>query len=361
MMNESRSERWKSVPRSALRQPGVRGAGVLTWVTRAGAAGVAIGVAWWAYVLVRPLDAVETVVPGDVRVPVFVAPQGPAIAERRDRLARLTSSNYFDARREAWAARREEPAQSAGSETPESKGPASEAVSGAEAEGDPALYAGVTNEALPSDIKTALTGLALRGVMTSPEDGAALALVSRVHSGPNPLVSDVFRAGDEFEDAQHPQAKWRVLAVDVARRRVILQRAGSRAVLELHPASAPARMVTSEEPAAKSPSVRVEESTRADVARVLKEAGLEPAQIARLMDLVEMSPQEASASAALEALARASAAPASPEGADQDKPARRAPPAGLEAIAQILKSNPVKKPEPSGAEVRPDEAAESPK
>ena len=240
--------------------------------------------------------------------------------------------NVFDAEREAWVGRREksdEPALTDGNPAADTPKPATRTVP----VGGSSVQV-TTPESLPSDIKTALTGLALRGLFASPEGGEARALISRVHAGPNPLLGDVFRVGDEFEDAQHPQAKWRLIAIDIPGRRVILQRAGVNASLEMY-TLAPAAVSAGASTPPAAPGTTVVIQTKEEAIAALRAAKIPEDQIRRLIDLAEMSPDEAAAAVALEALARGE--PAKPE---EGKPARRPPPPGLEAIAKLLQQTP---------------------
>jgi hypothetical protein len=325
---------WRRVGRGALRAPGVRGADGVTWLNRAAVASAALAAAWCGFVALRPLDRPEAAAAETILDVPVLEREASSVDDRRARLARLNEWNIFDAEREAWSGRREKSVEQAstGGEPPDS--PLREPTTHSVPLGGQSVQV-TTAESLPSDVKTALTGLALRGIYSPAKGGEALALISRVHSGPNPLVSDVFKAGDEFEDAQHPQAKWRVIAIDGPGRRVILQRAGVNASLEMYAAgvasatAAPAAATV----APTGPSVVIQ--TKEEAIAALRAANIPEDQIKRLMELAEMSPDEAAASAALEELAQGA-----PVKAEQGKPARRPPPAGLEAIAKLLQQTP---------------------
>lgn len=286
--------------------------------------------AWLGFAAVRPLPrAAPSAGEAIPSVPIVSMPAATA-AERREMLALLGSENLFDAEREAWSGRR------AAAETPmEGEGAAEKkpAATG----GETTIVAGqavpVTKPAaLPEDVKQALTGLALRGVYAPKGDGQYVALISRVHGGPNPLLSDAFRAGDEFEDKQHPQAKWKVVAIDGPGRRVVLQRGGVNAVLEMYVQSASAPKPA--EPAAPAkPAVSVVAQTKEEIEAALRGAKFSEEKVARLMELAAMEPDQAAAAAALAALARS-------EKEAQAKPGKRPPPPGLEAIARLLQTPP---------------------
>lgn len=325
---------WRGVGRRRLRAPGVRGSDATVWLNRAAVAAIGLAVVWWGYAVLRPLAAPtaasEEAVPAIPAVNHDAAP----VEIRSERLARLSEWNVFDAEREAWSGQREkptEPATADGQPAPaESVKPATRPVPI-----DGRSIDVTEAEALPSDIKAALTGLMLRGIFAPPGGGEPRALISRVHAGPNPLVSDVFVVGDEFEDAQHPQAKWRVIAIDAAGRRVILQRAGVNAALDMYAAGVTAAAAAPATGAAITSGPTVVIQTKEEAIAVLRAAKIPEEEIARLIELAEMSADDAAAALALEELAKGA-----PAKAEEGQPARRPPPAGLEAIAKLLQQTP---------------------
>lgn len=328
----------RPLPRSRTRLIGAPGAGALTWVNRVAAVALVGAGAFVAYMLLRPLPSVPDVMAQQpVALPPVVNVDVPTTA-RRDRIAALTKQNPFHASREAWAIREPAPLNPDGSP-----------ASGASGAGGPGALAGSTstpahidgrsinvtdNASLPDDVKTALTGLMLRGVFEQAKDQPR-ALISRVHAGPNPFAADVFAPGDEFEDKQHPQAKWRVEGIDVPGRRVILSRSGVNAALELYPAYArPDRAAAAADAAPPAPVVpvvvaRSENEARAD----LISGGLTEAEADRLLELARLAPDQAVVQAALDALAAGAAADAKAG----DKATRSAPPPGMEAVLEMMK------------------------
>lgn len=327
------------LPRSRTRPIGAPGASALTWINRVAAVALVGAGAFVAYMLLRPLPSVPDVMGEQpVALPPVVNVDVPTDA-RRDRIAALTRQNPFHASREAWAIREPAPLNPDGSP-----------ASGAPGAGGTAALAGGTstpanidgrsinvtdNASLPDDVKTALTGLMLRAVFEQAKDQPR-ALISRVHAGPNPFAADVFAPGDEFEDKQHPQAKWRVEGIDVPGRRVILSRSGVNAALELYPAytrpdRAAAAAAASVPPAPVVPTIvaRSENEARAD----LISGGLTEAEADRLLELARLSPDQATVQAALDALAAGAAADAKAG----DKAVRSAPPPGMEAVLEMMK------------------------
>lgn len=333
------ADQWVRLPRRRLATAGARVTDAVQWTTRIGLIFLALAFSWWIFTALRPLPA-----------PVFVddlaaiSPPSPAaddaagVERRREILSRLNRENLFDAERMAWTMRAEAPPESP------QQAPAAQptAAPGAAAESIAGKKLIVTGpDSIPEDVKQALTGLALRGIFLPPGSQEPAALISRVHAGTNPLASDVFRAGDEFEDKQHPQAKWKVMAVDAPRRRVILQRSNINVALRLYATGAPAAPLSAapEPESPKSPVLVAR--TRDEVEADLRAANLSEEQIRRLLQLAEMTDDEARASIALEEMARAK-----PPEEVQQQTGRRAPPPGLEAIARLLQQAPTIRPDP---------------
>jgi hypothetical protein len=171
-----------------------------------------------------------------------------------------------------------------------------------------------------------------------------VALISRVHSGPNPFQADPFREGDEFTDQQHPQASWRVEAVDAAGSRVILSRSGVVVPLLLYPEGM-ARPQTPEPGASAAPTertIKVVPRTRQEAAAELLAGGLTQAQVDELLHLSELDADKAAAEAALDELVAQPATDA--PGDTAAKPKRRAPPPGMEGIVKLMREASRKKP-----------------
>lgn len=330
---------WMRIERARLRAPGNRAADTMQWITRAGVA-LAVGAALWlAFAAFNPMSSAERVEgPPPPPIPSFESP--PVEREdRREVFARLGGVNLFDAEREAWSARpRERTAD--GEAMPGETKPAPPPAAGTQATSIGGQSVLVTKaESLPEDVKAALTGLALRGIYVPPRATEPVAMISRVHGGPNPMLSDVFRSGDEFEDKQHPQAKWRLIAIDQPGRRVILQRGGINAVLSLYASAASPSIASSSSPEASTEAKKLGATivvqTKEEIESSLREAKVSEEEVKRLLELAAMSPEEAAASAKIAALAKA----AKDQAKDQ-KPGRRAPPPGLEAIAKLLQQPP---------------------
>lgn len=326
--------------RARLAPPGRRPADAARWTARAGAALIVIALGLLVFTALRPLPAPAFLPPDSPPAIPSVAPIDPAFDHRREQLARLGAENLFDAEREPWSGRRAESTPDAAPDAPQAKPTSTTSTTQASINGQSVQV--TRAEALPDDIKTALTGLAFRGLYTPPGTDQPVALISRVHGGPNPLVADPFRVGDEFEDKQHPQAKWRVIAIDVQQRRVILQRNGVNAALVLYTAGPVAGAPSAEapEPEAATPAVpTLTIQTVDEIKAALRESKFSDEEIDRLLKLAEMSPDDAAASAKIAALAEA-AKKANTTG-------RRPPPPGLEGLTRLLQQPP---PTDSGAE-----------
>jgi hypothetical protein len=341
------------LPASRLRRSGPPGATAIDWAWRGALALLAVAGAWLVFVAVRPLpvpaaDAVE----GDA-VPMLSVPRptDEANDHRRALLAKLSSVNLFDAERESWSTRAQDgsgvdPVAGGGKPGHRTKGGKLPDAKGQQAAGEGAPSVIVRGDALPEDMKQAIAGLALRAVFADGR-GKPVAMISRVFAGPNPFLADPFSAGDEFEDKQFPQAKWRVESVEVAERRVVLSRGGVTTALELYPlvaAPKPAPEPAAAVPAGPEVIVRSANEARAD----LISGGLSEADADRLLLLAGMSEDDAATQARLDDLAAASAATADP-----NKPAKRkGPPPGMESIIKLMREA-AKPVEPTPQEIRP--------
>src|SRR5690606_4205132 len=93
--------------------------------------------------------------------------------------------------------------------------------------------------------------------------------------------STPFRVGDEFKEDTNPQAAWRVEAIEVERRRVILSRGGVFAALPLYKGlgDGPAPVAAAREQPAEAPGTGVETRTRDEVIVELRRKGLSEADI----------------------------------------------------------------------------------
>lgn len=324
---------WMRLDRARLAPPGNRPADAARWTTRGGVALIALALAWLLFTAWRPLPAPDAVESDRLPPIPSVEQHASSLDSRREALARLGGVNLFDAERETWSARKRNDPKSADATKPAEIKPPPAGTQSTSVGGQTVQV--TKADALPEDIKLALTGLALRGIYTPPSATTPVALISRVHAGPNPLLSDAFNAGDEFEDKQHPQAKWKVVAIDGVEKRVILQRAGINAVLPLYAASAAANesAKTTDVPKPLGPTISLQ--TKEQIEASLREANVSDEEIKRLLSFAEMDPDQAAAAAKLEALARTEK-----EAPKDQKPGRRAPPPGLEAIAKLLQQAP---------------------
>lgn len=349
------------LPPSRLRRAGPPGASPIDWANRGALLVLAAAVVWFAYVIARPMPAPLAADVSVDAVPTIPGPRAPdeSTDRRRGLLAQLSSANLFDAQREAWSSQGQPRAETEQAE-PRRPGhhPGKERAPGgkgqpASASGSPAAI--VRGDALPDDVKQAVAGLALRAVFADAK-GKPVAMISRVFASQNPFVADAFVAGDEFEDKQFPQAKWKVEAVELAARRVILSRGGVTTAIELYPSvSIPKPAAT--EPAAAAPTAAVvpevisrsPNEARAD----LISGGMSAADADRLLELVKLPQEDAATQARLDELAASSAA------AEAGKPTKRkGPPPGMEGIIKLMReaANPAeeKPPETPPAEDKAD-------
>ncbi|MDX2115427.1 MAG: hypothetical protein SFZ24_07370 [Planctomycetota bacterium] len=344
-MSTPHDQSWQTIPRARRAPAGVRGADAATWGMRAATALLIVAAGLFVFTLVRPLpggappSAVEIPEPREIRADAV------DMQARRERLALLGTDNAFDARRENWTV----PTAPDG---PSSAGAGSTGAAGSTAPPIPVPGTSIVvthRDALPNDVKEALAGLALRGVYVSPRR-EAVAMISRVHSGPNPLKSEPFRIGDSFTDDKYPQAEWKVVEIDVPGGSVILGRGGVNAALQMYPAGGAATFASS----ASSPAVaaqgdealpQIVSRTADEAAADLRTAGVAEDLVRRLLRLASMPPEEVRAFKELEAIEQASANAAADAArvkaaTDPKNRKKRPPPPGLEAIARMLRETP---------------------
>jgi len=312
---------------------------------------MALTLVWWGWVVVRPL---ERPVAGEERaipaIPVIPGEPGFSGSERdisvRQALVEaLGRENLFAADRQPWPRRRPTNASDG------ANAQASKAVDGTAAPhnatggiGGGAAHVGLAGagaavtprESLPDDVKKALGALELKAVRRDRE-GKGVAMITFVHGADRP-VSRAFRAGDEFSEETNPQAPWRVEAVEVLRRRVVLSRSGVLAALPLYKGLGDGPLATEADSAsmgARAPGeVVVEGRTRDEVAVELRAKGLSEVEITALM--TELDRQlEASGESPVRTLAEIVAP--KPEGSEQAAQGpRRTPPAGMEAVLKMM-------------------------
>lgn len=350
-MTGAHEPNWSRLPRDRFRPAGPRRDAALTWTTRGAVACALLGVLWLGFTLLRPLPEAPAVElePFPELPRIERAPRSPD--DRGRVLALLTADNLFDDAREKWTRQAAAPPSPTGaSGTPDASADvAAKPASPGETLGGTTIIITAT-DAAPDDVKKALTGLALRGIYTPPpragqpaSAATPVAMISRVMGTPSPLLADSYRAGDQFDDASHPGASWKIVAVEPAGRRVILARSGVNVALPLDPpgsgiAPPPASSAAPDSEAGVQVVSRTPDELRAE----LREAGVSDEQIARLLNLAAATPEERAAQAKLRELA--GQAPPAPAAQAPDAPPRkrRAPPPGLEAVARMLQQSPVK-------------------
>lgn len=336
---------------------GAPGADVLTWAARVSVVALAVSVVWWVWVIVRPLpitDAGATMSPP--RIPEIL--EQPASDSKRAALIEgLTRENLYAADRRPWvrlpmASNPNDPASGQTAQA-QADGQPSAAISGGAPTIAPGASAGsiafTPTEQLPDDVKKALATLELKAVRAE-SNGGGVAMISFVHSATR-QQSTAYRPGDQFKDEANPNAEWRVVAVDLERRRVLLGRSGVIAALPLYKGLGEGPVTGVSVSAASTTSdLTVVGLTRDEVIMDLRAKGLSEADILAVIEEFDRQLED-SGESPVKALGRVIAAP---EDAAPEDGARRVPPAGMEAILQMMAA------QSKQAEAKPDESEQKP-
>lgn len=336
--------------RRRLRRAGKPGADPVDWLARASLACFAAAAVWLVVVTVRPLPVPEEDSAGTSVVALpKPRPEPQTLAQRRALIEALSARNIWTSDGIAWSGTpaADTHAQAAPGEQQGGQRPAGQA--GADAPTPTTGTIALTPASrVPDDVKRALQALELRGVRIDAE-GEPVAMISRIH-GSSRQASVGYRSGDEFEEEQNKQAKWRVEAVDWEHRRAILSRSGATVELPLYRGALASerRADAAVVPVAVSPGGRVATRPRVrDTDRVglpgapavalqsreqalakLREAGIGEDELAALAGLMDEPIDESLAKI-----------PERPEDGDAEgvEPARRrAPPPGMESILRLM-------------------------
>jgi hypothetical protein len=255
-----------------------------------------------------------------------ITPGRLTVADRERALASLTAKNPFSADGRFWAAPPGDIADGDGA--PDGDAPGGSGPGGAPANPAnlpvPAVLANAAE--MPADIRPAFENLRLIGVR-SGADAEPIAIIALVS---NLQVVREHAVGSEFVDDKFAQTSWRIVGIDIARDRVVLERSGKRVSLALYPAE-PIPVAAAPEAAAPEASAatapQVVGATPDEVARELREAGITDAEIAELMRLMEQDP-------AAFAAARAAA---------DTRAGKKDEPEGLGAVLELMRSATEKK------------------
>lgn len=355
----STSER---LPGARLTLAGAPGADALTWAARAACAALLLAALWWVWALVRPLPGSEG---ADAALPPRVPsiPESlPADPQRIALLEALSRDNFYAFDRRAWT--RLPMATAAGANSPDGQSADAPAQPGAPGQiatsvidraGAPIAFTPTEN--LPDDVKKALSALELKAVRAE-RDGGGVAMISFVHS-PTRQLSAAYRPGDEFKDEANPSAPWRVVAVDISHRRVLLSRSGVTASLPLYKGLGEGPTTTAaSETSATVAGLRVEGRTRDEVIMDLRNKGLAEADILAVIEELDRQ-LELSGESPVVSLERIVDAPADAAG---EAGARRTPPAGMEAILQMMTAQSQQAAEkPADGEKRPGKRPSNPR
>lgn len=351
---------WVRLPRRRLAAPASRDRALARLAAPLGAASLAAAVCWAGYVALRPIEPVPTAEPPrppDLRLP---EPDRPGVDARRDRLAALDATNRFDLEGRAWTVGGADPAV-AGAEpaervpSPEELAAAVVERAGASEDAEPVT----PREGLPPDTRAALDNLELKGLRTD-RAGRPVAMLGLVDGGADMPRNETveLRAGDRFTDPKHDRAAWTVRRIETAGYRLVLERGGELAAVELFPSMTgslgPGPLAVSRagdaapggEPDAGAGGVAVERTNTAEALDRLRAAGASEAEILELVDQLarleamseaeRLPPRDEPALAPETAEAPADASPddPAPDPAAAENPG---PPPGLGGIFRMMR------------------------
>lgn len=332
---------WQALPRERLAPVGASGADAMTWISRGATGALALALAWWLWAALQPLpspDAADsTAIPS---IPSMARAQ-PDVRERQSVIVALGAENLFAADRQTWARLpRESSPQTAAATEAEAKAQAeaaaAEAARSAPAGAGGSAIAFTPRDQLPDNVKKALTAIELKAVWRDAE-GHGVAMIALVHSAKRPM-SQPYRVGDEFTEETNAQAPWRVEAVDLEHRRVLLSRSGTVAALPLYRGLGDGPVVAAAKPpegAAPGTAMAVERRTRDEVVLDLRRRGVSEADIRAVIESLDAE-LRASGEAPIQTLGSI-VAPVDAAPTDAPK-ARRPPPPGMEAVLKMMES-----------------------
>lgn len=279
------------------------------------AGALVLSAAWFVFTLFRPLPEDSGVEPARIPPDVAVIPRSAGLLQRDRVLAQLDAGNAFAYKRLSWSG------GSAIAESPE-----------AGSEGDAGTAPAVAlspEQTVPADIKPAYDNLRLVAVFESA--GKPGMLVSFVQ-GDDPAKSQLFRQWDTFTDKAHPTPQWKVLAINLAQKSVVLERNGKQVELRMYRNVPDSKPAVAAKPGATDAAPVVVHQTRAEIIQKLREAKISEADIAALMAQLGPEPAEATPAPAEAALAQKSR-PAEPE---PEVVMPSGAPGGLEEVLKMM-------------------------
>ncbi|TVQ78220.1 MAG: hypothetical protein EA380_06280 [Phycisphaeraceae bacterium] len=269
-----------------LAPPGASGSGTATWVSRLCILLPAMALVWVILVLIAPLPDATT---SDSRTEWSIQaierlriPERPAIDDRQAQLATLRQDNPFAANRAFW--RLEEIRAAAGvSDETESASRIQPTIASTNARADIVI---TPPERLPDDVRSALDNIRFSG-LRSRRDGEIVAMLM-LKNGPLANRMLEYAEGVQFEDANHPRAKWEVLRIDTDDNRLLLGRSNSVVALDLFPASP---VLAMSRPGRSDPDISVDRQSYRDAMRDLRISGeVSDAELDLLAELLGESP-----------------------------------------------------------------------
>ena len=277
------------LPKQHLAPPGASGSGAAAWASRLCILLPAMALVWVILVLIAPLPDATT---SDSRTEWSIhaierlrIPERQAIDDRQAQLATLRQDNPFAANRAFW--RLEEIRAAAGiSEETDQTEAASQiqpTIASTNARADIVI---TPPERLPDDVRSALDNIRFSG-LRSRRDGEIVAMLM-LKNGPLANRMLEFAEGVQFEDANHPRAKWEVLRIDTDDNRLLLGRSNSVVALDLFPASP---VLAMSRPGRSDPDISVDRQSYRDAMRDLRTSGeVSDAELDLLAELLGESP-----------------------------------------------------------------------
>ncbi len=328
------------------------GSSAVLWATRGALAGLGLASGWFAYSVFRPLPAANVSFVDPAPAFAVIPETGVALPDRTSRLLALSRENFFAPDHALWAAQivddtEDHQTQVVLDDLEDSGKPYPSALIKALHRGDSAPYVfediEVTGNADVSPaILRALKDVRLRGVARMAHEVYAMIGIAGDETWPQ---SHVVAAGDTLGI----ENEWSVLAIDDFNDRIFLTRDDRNFEFRLYP-DRPLRArpegADADSIAAAATDgeggIRVERQSLEDLRRALAAEGITGEEIDELTDLMnEIDLEEVARGPAPAVVTDEVAADQSDSDASQAIAATKEKgPAGIEAILQLLSSNP---------------------
>lgn len=307
------------LPRQRLAPPGAQGSSAAKSITRACLFLPILALGWVVIALTAPLPNPESIASEtewSIRgIDTLNLPARRTLEDRQAQLAILRQDNPFAENRAFWRLEELRPADTIvdADDRTEVTQPTQATIASSNA---PAEIVVTPPERLPDDVRTALENIRFTG-LRSRRDGEIVAMLM-LKSGPLANRMLEYPEGVQFEDSNHPRAKWKVLCVDTIENRLLLGRSGSVVALELFPASS--ALAVSRSDRADGDTVVGRQSYR-DAMRDLRESGeVSEEELDLLAELLGDSPLASEES----------------EAPDADPEQRENPASGLQEIFRLM-------------------------